>query len=339
MLGLGKVLASAMNCKYVLGLIFLGLVAGCSKKEETPTPPQSQPAASAAPAPATSANKSALDATPLEQAATNARGAINSLTTNAAQFTTATASGIIPNASIPTGGTVKPPPQATPAIPGTVDAAPAKTTAPLSLANLSTDQLTQGLKEALGNGLQHAVAELGRPGGFLTNLDVKITLPDKLQPVDKALRALGQGQLVDQCVTTMNQAAEQAVPTAADVFANSLKNMNVADAKGILNGPADAATQYFRRATEAELTQKFQPIIQQSMTKCGATAAYEQLLDKARSANPFFNNPSLDPNAYVTGKAMDGLFKMVAAEEKRIRENPVARSTDLLKSVFGSIEK
>jgi hypothetical protein len=199
--------------------------------------------------------------------------------------------------------------------------------------------LTQGLKEALAKGLKHAVTSLGQPGGFLTNMSVKIPLPDKLQSVEKTLRAIGQGQLADQCITTMNQAAEQAVPVAADVFATSLQNMSVDDVKGILNGPPDAATQFFRRTTEAELTKKFQPIVQQSMTKCGATAAYGAVIDKAKSASPFFSNPSLDLNAYVTGKALDGLFKIVAEEEKRIRENPGARNTDLLKSVFGAFQK
>jgi hypothetical protein len=160
-----------------------------------------------------------------------------------------------------------------------------------------------------------------------------------LQLIEKGLRAINQGQYADQCITTMNQAAEQAVPAAADVFVNSLKNMSVEDAKGLLSGAQDAATQYFRKTTETELTAKFSPIVQQAMTKCGTTSAYQQLLDKAKGVSPLFSNPSLDLNAYVTSKAMDGLFKTVAEEEKRIRENPVARSTDLLKSVFGSLQK
>ncbi len=224
-------------------------------------------------------------------------------------------------------------------VPATGGALPAPGTSPLSLGDLASDQVTQGLKEALGKGLEHATASLGQPDGFLKNAKVKIPLPDKLRTVEKTLRAVGQGQLADQCITTMNQAAEQAVPAAADVFANSLQNMSVEDAKGILNGPADAATRFFRRTTEKELTQKFLPIVRQSMTKCGATAAYEQVMDKAGTAIPFFSSPSLDLNAYVTSKAMDGLFTMVAEEEKRIRENPVARTTDLLKSVFGSLQK
>jgi hypothetical protein len=108
-----------------------------------------------------------------------------------------------------------------------------------------------------------------------------------------------------------------------------------------LSGPSDAATQYFRRTTGTELAQKFQPIVSQATTACGATAAYKQLMDKAKLAGPFINTQSLglDLDSYVTDKAMDGLFKMVAEEEKRIRENPVARSTDLLKSVFGALRK
>jgi hypothetical protein len=291
------------------------ILVGCSKKEETSAPPTAQPAVPVvpstpnAPAPAQAAANAQMAAA---SAASNVVAVADKLTTNAT------------NAAV---------------VPASAGAPPAPIAKPLSLADLSTDQLTQGLKEALGKGLQHAVASLGQPGGFFTNLNVKIPLPDKLQSVEKTLRAIGQGQLADQCIATMNQAAEQAVPAAADVFVNSLKNMSVEDAKGILNGPTDAATQYFRRTTETELTQKFLPIIQQSMTKCGATAAYEQVMDKARVASPFFKDPSLDLNAYVTGKALDGLFKMVADEEKRIRENPVARSTDLLKSVFGALQK
>ena len=124
------------------------------------------------------------------------------------------------------------------------------------------DQLSQGIKEALGKGLQRAVSTLGQPGGFLTNLNVKIPIPEKLQLIEKGLRAINQGQYADQCITTMNQAAEQAVLVATDVFVNSLKNMSVEDAKGLLSGPPDVVTQFFRKATEAELTVKFFLIIQ-----------------------------------------------------------------------------
>ena len=207
-----------------------------------------------------------------------------------------------------------------------------------SLSGFSTDQLTGSLKEALGNGLQHAVSSLGKSGGFLTNLNVKIPMPEKLKTVEKTLRSLHQERLADDFINTMNQAAEQAVLTAADVFTASLKTMSVEDAKSILTGPKDAATQFFRRTTGTELTAKFLPVVQQATAKTGATAAYKKLIEKGRSALPFFSTPGLDVDSYVTDKALDGLFKMVAEEEARIRENPVARSTSLLKSVFVALK-
>lgn len=335
-------LTSGMAHRLLLSAVLVGVIVGCSKKEETP-PPATSPGASA---------KTETKAPAIGPLATNAGSQINSTAvgaidsaekqavpvtnavkavalTNLVAQKTADAPAGIPQASSPTPAPA----------PAAVAAPAASSPATSSLAALSSDQVTQGIKEALGKGLQRAVATLGQPGGFLTNLNVKIPIPEKLQLIEKGLRAVNEGQYADQCVTTMNQAAEQAVPAAADVFANSLKNMSVADAKGILSGPQDGATQFFRKATEAELTKKFSPIVQQAMTKCGTTAAYQQLLDKAKGVSPFFSNPSLDLNAYVTGKAMDGLFIMVAAEEKRIRENPVARSTDLLKSVFGALQK
>lgn len=223
----------------------------------------------------------------------------------------------------------------------TAETAPSNSvaTSALPLADLSADQVTRGLKEALAKGLQQAIAQLGKEGGFLTNLNVKIPMPEKFQALEKTLRQFGQGRVADEFVTTMNHAAEQAVPVASGVFAESLKQMTVADAKGILSGPDDAATQYFRRVTEAQLTEKFLPIVKEATAKAGVTAAYKQLAEKASLAGPFLNTQSLNLDAYVNGKALDGLFKMVAAEEKRIRQNPVARTTDLLKSVFGSFQK
>lgn len=225
--------------------------------------------------------------------------------------------------------------------PATVAAGPAGTppATGLSLADLSTDQVTRGLKEALGKGLQKAVSSLGQTGGFMTNLNVKIPMPEKLQTLEKTLRTLHQDALADDFVATMNQAAEQAVPAAADVFTGSLSKMTVDDAKKILCGPKDAATQYFRHANEAELKQRFLPIVQKATAKTGATAAYKSVLDRAKFASPFLSTATVDVDSYVTDKALDGLFKMVADEEKQIRENPVARTTDLLKSVFGSLAR
>ena len=231
----------------------------------------------------------------------------------------------------------------TQAPPVAIAAAPAsiapKSIKAVAISDLSSDQVTGALKEALGKGLQAAVAQLGKPGGFLSDPKVKIPMPDKLQSVETTLRAVGQGEMADQFVAAMNQAAEQAVPAAASVFADSLKSMTVADAKKILTGSDDAATQYFRSATGEDLTKKFLPIVKQATASSGATAKYKQIMDKAKAASPFFSAPSLDLDSYVTGKTMDGLFKMVAQQEKQIRQNPVARTSDLLKSVFGAVTK
>jgi hypothetical protein len=226
-----------------------------------------------------------------------------------------------------------------PTSPAAAPSAAPSATAPLALADLSTDQVTRGLKEALGKGLDHAVGSLGKTGGFLTNLNVRIPIPPALQSVEKTLRSLGQDRLADEFLTTMNQAAEQAVPAAAEVFKGSLQRLTVADAKRILGGATNAATLYFREQTQVELSQKFLPIVQQATAKSGATAAYKQLLDKAKVAGPFLRTPAVDLDAYVTEKATDGLFKLVAEEELRIRQTSVARSSDLLKSVFGALQR
>jgi hypothetical protein len=322
-----------MTYRLILSLMLAGVILGCSKKEEAipSAPPKTETKSSTVEA--LSSNAQA----PIAPAASRATDLVNKTAvsvTNAVkpalESTNDTAQKVTELAkSSPS----------TPVPPASTPSTPSATSTSAALASLSSDKVAEGLKEALGKGLQHAVSTLGQPGGFLTNLNVKIPIPDKLQLIEKGLRAINQGQYADQCITTMNQAAEQAVPAAADVFVSSLKNMSVDDAKGILAGPQDAATQFFRKATGSDLTAKFSPIVQQAMTKCGTTAAYQQLLDKAKGVSPLFSNPSLDLNAYVTSKAMDGLFKTVAEEEKRIRENPLARSTDLLKSVFGSLQK
>lgn len=177
-------------------------------------------------------------------------------------------------------------------------------------------------------------------------------MPANLQKVDQALRKLKQEALADEFVTTMNRAAEQAVPVAATVFGEAIRQMTVADAKAILTGPNDAATQYFRRTSTNALHAQFLPIVKQATDAAGVTAAYKAMLAKAGPAagiaqafggafgkNLGLDAATLDVDAYVTGKAMDGLFKVVAEEEKRIRENPAARTTDLLKQVFGAVKK
>lgn len=214
--------------------------------------------------------------------------------------------------------------------------------------SLSQDQIVAGLKQALSLGVSNAVATLGRNDGFLTNLNVKIPLPGKLQSVEQALRLAGQDQLADNFVASMNHAAEQAVPLAAGVFGEAIKQMTIADARAILAGTNDAATQYFQRTTQTNLFAKFYPVVQQATGQVGVTAEYKAMMGKFSSLNSFgglfgkknlVNLDTADIDTYVTDKAMDGLFKMVAAEEKNIRANPVARTTDLLKEVFGPATK
>jgi len=213
---------------------------------------------------------------------------------------------------------------------------------------LSSEQMVGGLKEALGKGVEHAVSSLGRDGGFLTNLNVKIPMPDKLKTVEKTLRTVGQNQLADDFVGSMNHAAEKAVPVAASVFGDAIKQMTFEDAKAILSGQNDAATQFFRRTTQTNLHAKFYPIVQKATDQVGVTASYKQMMGKFASAEQrvgMFGSKSpvkfevADIDTYVTDKALDGLFKMVAEEEKNIRANPVARTSDLLQKVFGSSSK
>ena len=214
-----------------------------------------------------------------------------------------------------------------------------------ALAALSQDQVAGGLKEALGNGLQHAIAQLGHDGGFLTNLNVKIPMPEKLRTAEKTLRALGQDKLADEFVATMNHAAEQAVPQAASVFGDAVKQMSIDDAKTILTGPDDAATQFFRRTTQTNLYAKFYPIVQQATAKTGVTASYKNMMGKVNgnalggALGNYLGQDATDMDAYVTHQALDGLFKLVAEEEKQIRTNPVARGSDLLQKVFGAVSK
>ena len=220
------------------------------------------------------------------------------------------------------------------------------------LGALSEGQMAEALKQSLGNGIQQAVAKLGCTDGFTTNLNVKILLPEKLKSVEKTLRALKQDKLADDFVTTMNRAAEQAVPVAAGIFGDAVKQMNIDDAKNILTGPNDAATQFFRRTTQTNLYAKFFPIVQQATAKTGVTSAYKTMMAKvgggARNGlmgnlggltKNYLGADALDVDAYVTNKTLDGLFKMIAEEELRIRQNPVARTTDLMKQAFGAVGK
>ncbi|HNQ04087.1 MAG TPA: DUF4197 domain-containing protein [Thiobacillaceae bacterium] len=202
---------------------------------------------------------------------------------------------------------------------------------------LTEEEVVKGLKEALSKGTRQAIAQLGKDGGFLNNLDVRIPPPEELRKVERLLRTLGQDKYADQFIATLNHAAEKAVPEAASLFGDAIARMSVSDAQAILRGPDDAATQYFRKTSEASLKERFLPIVQAATDQAGVTAAYKALLQKAGPTVHLLGVGGTDLDRYVDDKAVDGLFKMVAAEEKRIRQDPLARTTDLLKKVFGSL--
>ena len=202
-------------------------------------------------------------------------------------------------------------------------------------AGLSQSEMVAGLKEALDTATEIAVNKLGTAGGFLDNPQVRIALPEELDWVEKGLRTVGKEELADDFVTTMNRAAEEAVPAALEQFQGAISAMSLEDAKGILNGPDDAATQYFRKASEAGLREQFLPIVNETTAATGVTSAYKNMTKQLGGLGGLFNTKSLDVDNYVTDKTLDGLFTILAQEEARIREDPVARSTELLKKVFG----
>ncbi len=212
-----------------------------------------------------------------------------------------------------------------------------KSTTEAASSLLGESEVVAGLKEALANGVETAVNTLGKTDGFMGNSLVQIPLPDSLKLVEKTARTLGQGQYADDFIGTMNQAAEQAVPEAAELLGEAIRTMSVEDATKILNGPDDAATQYFRKVSGEQLSQRFKPIVEKATNQAGVTSAYKGLTANAGSLlGGFVSQESLDVDKYVTDKALDGLFKYIAIEEKQIRENPLARSTDLLKKVFAN---
>lgn len=201
---------------------------------------------------------------------------------------------------------------------------------------LSDGDVIAGLKEALAKGTRSAVSALGRPDGYLGRPQVRIPLPGGLATVANGMRRLGQGRYADQLETTLNRAAERAVPEAAPIFANAVRNMNLDDARRILNGPDDAATRYFRKVGGKRLFARMRPIVSDATDAAGVSGAYKQLQTKAGIATQLLGMKTPDLDSYVTNKALDGLFLMIAAEEKRIRKNPAARTTELLKRVFGA---
>ena len=201
---------------------------------------------------------------------------------------------------------------------------------------ISTGDASAGVKEALAKGADYAVASLGKEGGFLGNSKVKIPLPGYLQKAESGLRMFGLGKQADQLIETMNHAAEQAVAEAKPILTDSIKKMSVQDAKGILTGGEDSVTQYFKRTSTEQLTAKFMPIVKASTKKLQLAEQYNSFAGKAASSG-LIDQKDADLDGYVTQKAMDGLFLMIAEEEKKLRANPVGAGSDLLKKVFGAL--
>jgi Protein of unknown function (DUF4197) len=202
-----------------------------------------------------------------------------------------------------------------------------------STAGLSNDKIIAGLKEALQVSTSKAVAVTGKPDGFLKNEAIKILLPPKLQTVGKGMRMLGMGERVDELEVGMNRAAEQATPEAKKIFIAAVKKMSFDDARKILTGSNTAATEYFKRASSEDLTATFSPIVTRSMQRVGVVQQYNRVLASAPLGTPLAGQ--FDLNKYVVAKTLDGLFLMLGEEEKKIRKDPAAQTTSLLREVFG----
>lgn len=200
-------------------------------------------------------------------------------------------------------------------------------------AGLSNDKIIAGLKEALQVSSGKAVALTGKPDGFLKNEAIKILLPPKLQTVGKGMRILGMGAQVDELEVGMNRAAEQATPEAKQIFIAAVKKMSFDDARKILTGSDTAATEYFKRTSSADLTTAFSPIVQHSMERVGVVKQYNNVLASGPGGTALAGQ--FDLNKYVLGKTLDGLFLMLGEQEKKIRKDPAAQTTSLLKEVFG----
>ena len=199
---------------------------------------------------------------------------------------------------------------------------------------LSNDKIIDGLKEALEIGTKNAVGIVSQLDGYYKNPKVRIPLPGAVQKVKKVLKTVGYGSQVDAFELSMNRAAEQAAPKAKAIFWDSIKQMRFADARKILDGEDNEATLYFKEKTSDRLHEIFSPIIHKTMSQVGVTRRYQDLDKKVRTI-PFTESLSFDLDDYVTNKSLDGLFLMLAEEEKKIRQNPAARVTSLLKEVFG----
>lgn len=207
-----------------------------------------------------------------------------------------------------------------------------------SLASLSNQDAVAGLKDALIQSSGKAVSQLGAADGFLGDAKVKIPLPDSIKRVESALRMVGMGKQADELVVSMNRAAEMAVKEATPILTDSVRKMSVQDAKGILTGGDDAATQYFRRTTSEQLTQRFLPIVKKMTAKVQLAEQYNNLAGQAATFG-LVKQEDANIDNYVTRKALDGLFLVIAEQERAIRKDPVGAATGMAKKVFGMLGK
>ncbi|MBN1378583.1 MAG: DUF4197 domain-containing protein [Gammaproteobacteria bacterium] len=199
----------------------------------------------------------------------------------------------------------------------------------------SSSDMATAIRQALSKGVENSINTLGKTDGFNANQLVRIALPDELQKADTLLRKIGQGRYADQFVLTMNRAAEQAIPKAASIFGNAIRQMSIQDALDIIKGPDDAATRYFQRTSETKLINSFRPAVEQATNSTGVTQQYKSLVSKAGALGQYISEDAKDIDGYITGKATDALFLYIAQEEKKIRDNPVERTTEILSKVFG----
>jgi hypothetical protein len=209
---------------------------------------------------------------------------------------------------------------------------------PSGSVGLSQEQIGNGLRQALDNGIKNQVAKLTSKDGFYRNELVKILLPEELQAVDKGLRKIGLGNLADEGIKVLNRAAEDAVKTATPIFVNAVKEITFADAKNILLGDTNAATTYLQSKTSESLYARFSPVINTSFSRVGADKIWSNLISKYNSI-PFVKKVNPDLTGYVTNQALKGVFTMITKEEKGIREKAGLRNTALLKQVFALQDK
>lgn len=206
----------------------------------------------------------------------------------------------------------------------------------IGVEDLSNKDATNGLKEALIVGANKAVSQLGAVDGFFANNEVKIPLPDTMKKAEKGMRMLGMGKQADELVLKMNRAAEAAVPEAKALLVNSVKQMSVTDAKAVLTGGNDAATQYFKRTTSLPMAEKFLPIVKKATENVQLAQQYNKF---AEMGNKFgvVKKEQMNLEQYVTQKTLDGVYLMMAKEEAAIRQDPVGQASSLIKKVFGAI--